>query len=219
MSPLFQEWVDTYADQYGISVKYKTESIFMKVIGALLFFNKNFMSRFTTTIGRTVYLPSRERVNAIPDVYVGVMWHELVHVLDSQSTDGKFLPGTYSIAYLFPQILSVLSVFALLAFVSQWFLFFLIFLVFLAPIGAPFRTNYEAKAYAMSLNIQALERGSINLNDAIYPILVEFVGPNYYYMCRNSRKVSEKIQRYYYEIQSDHNQIWSDAKLWYSLHR
>ena len=45
------------AANMGVSIKYKDNSWFMKVLSKILFFNKKFMTRFTTTIGKTVYFP------------------------------------------------------------------------------------------------------------------------------------------------------------------
>ena len=42
-----------------LKVEFKDESKFMKFLGVLLFFNKEFMSNYSTTIGNTVYFPSR----------------------------------------------------------------------------------------------------------------------------------------------------------------
>ena len=55
----FDEFAKNLA-AYDFKIKYKNESLFMKVIGFLLFFNKTFMTNYITTIGSTIYYPSRE---------------------------------------------------------------------------------------------------------------------------------------------------------------
>jgi len=112
----------------GIRVKSKKNSLLMKFLNKLLFFNTNFMD-YTTTIGNTIYT----------DNYKGdVLCHEYIHIYD-YSNKGKI---KYFLMYLFPQILAL---FALLSFFSLWFLLFLIFLL---PIPSPTRTKIELRGYA-----------------------------------------------------------------------
>lgn len=53
----------------------KSQSKFMKLLSYLLFFNKDFMSGYITTVGRTIYAP-RGFIDKI------TLAHELVHVAD-----------------------------------------------------------------------------------------------------------------------------------------
>jgi len=43
----------------GLRIRYKDESVLMRLIGAALVPNPRFLTHFTTTLGRTVYFPSR----------------------------------------------------------------------------------------------------------------------------------------------------------------
>ena len=90
-------------------IKYKDENKFMNFLGKVMFFNKNFMKTFTTTVGTTVYFPNKDLIENNKDRYFSTLAHEYVHVLDYVNK-----PLTFSLSYLFPQILAVLSLFSLL---------------------------------------------------------------------------------------------------------
>jgi hypothetical protein len=99
------------------------------------------MTNFVSTIGSTIYFPSKDFVKNNDQSSIILLAHELVHVKQANKY-GKILFG---LLYLFPQCLVIL---ALLAPFSIWFL---LFLVCAAPLPAPFRTYFEIDAYAMSL--------------------------------------------------------------------
>ncbi len=143
----FSTFKDNIERYYVFDIKYKDESIFMKLLGKLLFFNKNFMTHYITTIGNTVYFPDRDFIKDYDDAAIRVLAHEMVHVAQKERY-GAFL---YSLAYLFPQSLVIFSLLAILAVIWLPFLWFLLFLVFLAPIPAPWRKKFELEGYTMSL--------------------------------------------------------------------
>lgn len=128
-------------ERYGIKIKFKNESRFMKVLGVLLFFNPKFMTRFITVIGKTVYFPSRHRLEKNPDGAAQVLCHELVHITDEQQV-GSLL---FRLSYLFPQCFALLALLTIVA--GPWPLLFLLFLV---PLPAPFRTFWELRGYAVT---------------------------------------------------------------------
>jgi len=134
--------VIAYAQKvHGVKIKFKNESRLMKVLGWVLFFNSEFMTRFVTVIGSTVYYPSREKFEENPGSAARVLCHELIHISDSK----RFGETLFRVSYLFPQCLSVL---ALLTFViGPWALMSLIFLL---PLPAFFRTFWELRGYAMT---------------------------------------------------------------------
>lgn len=69
----------------------KSESKLMRAIGWVLKpFNRAFMTGYVTTIGSTIYTPSREMLSP------GLLQHELQHVSDS-----KRWPVLYELSYLF----------------------------------------------------------------------------------------------------------------------
>lgn len=104
----------------GFRVKYKESSTFMKVLAFLIFpFNPEFQDRYTTTIGKTVYFPSKEQYEARPEKSFFTLFHEAVHLWDE-----KEHPFLFKLSYLFPQILAIipLTVFAILAGLHSWVL-------------------------------------------------------------------------------------------------
>lgn len=182
----FNKFVDELRKDTDINVEFKNESKFMKFLGALLFFNKGFMSMFVTTIGDTVYFPSKEMIEDKPESAIMVMSHEYVHIKDS-----KRLGLLYKPMYLFPQILAVLSIFSLFAFLTPYAWLFLIFLVFLAPFYSPGRKYIELRGYQMSIFTYYLFlKENEHSDESIKKILYDFsdntneffTGSAYYYM-------------------------------------
>lgn len=141
ITTIFDSFSQNMRILYSFNIKYKNQSIFMKFLGILLFFNKEFMSKYITTIGNTIYFPNEEFVQNNPEPAICILAHELMHIRQAEKY-GKII---FSILYLFPQCLALL---ALLAPVSLWFL---VFLICLAPLPAPWRTKFEREGYTMSL--------------------------------------------------------------------
>lgn len=164
-----------------LNVKFKNESILMKLLGKLLFFNKSFMKTFTTTIGNTIYFPSKEYVSNLSLGSIIVMAHEYRH-----TQDNKKLGFLYNLIYLFPQILVM---FSLLTFVVGWWA--LLLLIFILPIPAYGRMKLELNGYTMTLfafneyyktsNFSLEHRTSLLLNKA-NEINKHFTGASYYFM-------------------------------------
>lgn len=127
-----------------LKVKYKNESLLMKIISYILFFNKDFMTSYTTVIGSTIYYPNAEKISQRPITSVSNLLHELVHINDSK----KYSRFLFTFMYLFPQILFPL--FLLLAIFGGWF-FIIPAVICLLPIPAPFRMIFEKRAYIISL--------------------------------------------------------------------
>jgi hypothetical protein len=128
-------------EKYRLEVKFKDESLFMKILGKILFFNPRFMTNYTTTIGNTVYFANRKWLAENEDSAAHVLAHELIHIKDSEEVG--FLLFSYT--YLFPQVLALLSLFAI--FSSLWWL---LCLLFLAPVPSPIRTYWELRGYAIT---------------------------------------------------------------------
>lgn len=85
----------------GLRLRYKSESWFMHLLAAVLIFNPRFLTTFSTTIGRTVYLPSREWAEQHPRSAEEVLAHEAVHAYDYANA-----PVSFALGYLFPQVLA-----------------------------------------------------------------------------------------------------------------
>ncbi len=162
----------------NVNIKYKDESKFMKLLGFLLFFNKKFMTEYTTTINSTIYFPSKIFVEDNYNRSLMIMLHELVHVLDAK----KYNFIIFSILYLSPQILSIL--FLPLIFIN--FKIALLFLLFLMPIPSFFRMFFEKRAYLVSLYVlhNMLKNNKIqgNLDGAKNYYLQQFKSASYYFM-------------------------------------
>ncbi len=165
--------------KYEVQIKYKTSSSFMKFLSYILFFVPDFMTRFTTTIGSTIYFPNEEALK--DEGKIVTLAHEVRHIHDSQ------LDKLYNLKYLFPQVFSIL--FFVLSFVSLWFL--IPSFILLAPLPAYWRMKIELKGYTTSLFIlnlmlkekeEHLENRLKILLDRADKINGNFTGPSYYFM-------------------------------------
>jgi len=167
-----------------LKVKYKNTSTLMKVISYILFFNKNFMTSFTTTLGSTIYFPSEEYVKKNEMGAVLTLAHEYVHAKDAKSISG-FL---FSFLYLLP--LSLAPLMLLFGFV-HWVLALVLFLLCLVPLPAYFRKRFELRGYIMSLFVHnelfkerkaSLEAKRLTLVHLADRHNKNFTGANYYFM-------------------------------------
>jgi hypothetical protein len=140
-------FANALSEQHPLQIKYKNQSNFMKLLGFLLFFNKEFMTRYITTIGSSVYFPSEKFVKEHGLALRSVMAHEFYHIHDANNT-GKLL---WHILWLMPQALVILSLLAILGVVWPFMLWFLVCLLFLIPWPAYWRKKYELGGYTMSL--------------------------------------------------------------------
>lgn len=96
--------------EYGATIEYKTESKLMKALGVLLWpINKHF-DRYITTIGKKIYVPSREWMSQPEEAIRGVIYHECVH-LDQQRSMGRFaFAACYLDRWLFASFMSSIFV-------------------------------------------------------------------------------------------------------------
>jgi len=173
-SELFAE-VEKIGAELGASVHYKQESLLMKVIAAILFFNKRFMTSYTTTIGRRIYFC--RRYSSDVEFFRGTrtLAHELVHVEDYNTK-----PIRFTLSYLFPQILAVFSLVAVGAIWHFSLLWFLVFLVALLPFPAYWRMKAEVRGYTMTM---AVDWWMGYRNDINYESFFStFTGAGYYFM-------------------------------------
>lgn len=146
-----QTFIDTVGKKFGkVEIKPKSSSWLMKAIGWLFSVTRispEFMTRYITTIGNTVYYPDDMLNNPDSESMLRVVVHETVHVADSKTFTGPL----FNFLYLFPQSLALLSLLSLLAVFKLGFLWCLLFLLCLAPIPAPFRYWFELRAYRTSI--------------------------------------------------------------------
>lgn len=180
----------------GFKLAFKDESWHQRVLGLVLSpFNKRYLSDYATTLGDTVYLPSKEFYEASPDRAFSILAHEFVHLCDSK-THGRW----FQASYLLPQLLGVLlaPLAVLGALISWWSLALLLpALACLAPLPSPWRSHWEARGYTMTMAVfywmsgscSSAQRGNIALN---------FYGPGYYFMTWGQSR-AEKLINYRYE--------------------
>lgn len=191
MTQAFDAFLAELRQHSKIKIGYKDESRLMKLIGKILFFNPQFMTAYITTIGHTVYFPSRENMLANDLSSMLVTCHEVQHIRDSE----RLTFPLYAFIYLFPQILALLVLLAIpLAFLVPWYyaIIPLAALLFLLPIPAYGRMKIELRGYSMSLfalseylkgtgKDSAYITGELSNRANIYD-QYHFKGPGYYFM-------------------------------------
>ena len=154
----------------NLKVVMKTDSNFMKILSTLMFFNKGFMTKFTTTIGSTIYAPSQEWLDKNNPVLI----HEIIHLYDE-----KRLGFLYNLLYLFPQILIIPTLLLLLFFNWHWIL--PVAGVCLLPLPALGRSYFEKRAYLVQLFVYI---NLYNSNEAVTGanLAKYFKNSTYYWM-------------------------------------
>ena len=186
-------------EKFGTKLLIKQESLIMKILGKLLFFNGSFMSSYITVLGKSIYFPSNwagiielceewieneEAPKNFPMhrgaeamALLDVLFHEYVHQMDNKNN--KLFP----ILYTSPAILGIIGivgVFVTIWFPKMWFL--ITALLYAIPFPAYYRSYYESRGYATNIVMKHfLYRYSY---DKISPMMFmpHFVGPSYYWM-------------------------------------
>lgn len=176
----FQTLVESAQSHFpDLKIKYKDESLFMKALSKIMFFNKSFMTSYTTTVCSTVYFPSQSFVKVRPISSSIVLLHELVHIHDEK----KFTQPIFSFLYACPQILALLALPIL--FLFGW-KFALLFLLFGAPIPSYFRMYFERRAYFTSLYTLNALGNKLSFNPSLDKqkdnFVEQFKTADYYYM-------------------------------------
>lgn len=99
-------------------VGFKDESLFLKVLGFLSPFNPGFMTSYTTTLGTTVYFPSRTFYEGNVSGSFDVLTHEYVHLWDKKQSP------FFELLYALPQLLALIGfvAFGVLAWPFTWVL-------------------------------------------------------------------------------------------------
>jgi hypothetical protein len=196
----FQDLVQASQKYFpDLQIKYKTDSTLMKLLGKLLFFNKSFMTSYTTTVGSSVYFPSQPFVKVRPISAAIILLHELVHVKDSK----KISQPIFGALYLSPQILIFLLI--PLLFVS-WKIA-LPFLVLAAPIPSFFRMYYEKRAYIASLYVMSKLGKRLSFDPMLDKQKVyfenQFKGSYYYFMWPFSGGLNKDFDQAVEKIRAD----------------
>jgi hypothetical protein len=193
-------------------VRFKNEGTLMKWIGKILFFNKSFLTKYVTTRGKIPYWPNKENYESNPDSSFETLAHEFIHIMDYM-----LKPISFTLSYLFPQILALpglisLLLLPILIFISPWWLLMLLFLVFLAPMPSPGRKNSEVRGYGMSLRVTMWREGRVSI-EKFDSIVNNFIGPNYYYMWPYEKEIRRELCDYSLKndpicIKNDPNPAW-----------
>jgi len=161
----------------GYKLVPKEDSRLMKFLAIILFFNGDFMSRYTTTVGSTVYMPKDHISSGTRNL--STLAHEAQHVWDHNRWYGHIF---YAVGYILPQVLALGALLSLLAiWFSNWWLLALLSLVFLAPIPAPARMAIERRGYLMSLACEWWMYGRDGVSEYTWPV-DNFASGDYYWM-------------------------------------
>lgn len=173
----------------GFVVVPKSESLLQRVIGKLMFFNRAYMERFTTTLYPKVYLGAGS-VEQTDRGQAALLAHEFVHLWDQKRSRIGF-----PLKYLFPQVL------ALGALGAFWHLWCLAFLLALLPIPAYWRMQYELRGYAMNCAMQFWMNGYIDPDYKKF-VVSQFTGWNYYRMWPDTVDMESRLKMVEKDIRS-----------------
>ena len=162
----------------GVEIRFKTkenkpQGWLNRLISVVLFFNKDYLTKYVTVIGNTIWFPSEEYYNEVyekrPASLLATLLHESRHI-EQEKERGRFV---HSFLYLFPQILALG---ALAAPISLWFLLALLFLL---PFPSPYRVWAEKEGYRITTAVLYWTHG---YPPNTYSFARQFAGPNYYFM-------------------------------------
>lgn len=191
----FYAYRDLCKERWGIKIVEKSDSLLMKAVALLLFFNKRFMTDYITTIGTTIYWPG---ASSLSGRNFKTLFHEAQHAYDY-----KAFPPWFILSYLSPQSLSVLSFFALLAFTGDlMWLWSLCWLIMLAPIPSVMRSYWEMRGYSCGLASDIWLKGEIS-EQSKDRIKKNFTSADYYYMWPFTRSMERRIEKAERKIRAD----------------
>ena len=194
-----------------VKIRVKSNSFWMRLLGKLLFFIPGFMTKMTTVLGNTIWVPYANWTNrhlASPTTALYVCAHEFVHMWDS-----KYNIKLFGLKYLFPQIWAILSLGALFSFYNLWYLLFLLALLFLLPWPSPWRTHIESNGYAMTMYIRKLTQKQYNDIVGAERLAENFLGMGYYYMCPNRNSVVRLLLNKYETLPKTH-EAFKKVRTW-----
>lgn len=177
----FMEQAEAFQRLAPFRIRFKDESWEMQLMGILASLHcPEFMTRFTTVLGSTVYFPDRNFIARDPAGALRVLAHEVVHLQDAARWGFPSMLASYA----FPQILGLGVL--LFPLIGWWAM---AFLVFLAPWPAPGRTYFEARAYALDVLTATPARRERTLEWAVS----QFSGWDYYRMQPDTTLARQQI--------------------------
>ncbi|MDP2685243.1 MAG: hypothetical protein Q8P20_09500 [bacterium] len=186
------------------------------------------MTKFVTTIGYTVYVPTRESIADMGAESFAVLAHEYRHAKDAQ----KYTRIIFGLLYLLPQAIGALGLLFTLILVPllifgivSWSLHLLPFILvslLLLPVPAYFRMKSEVEGYTMSMfvahelqknrDILAWDRAKL-LTIMAQNYNLHFINSNYYYMWPFGveKKLIQAAEKILIEELVDSNPIYADV--------
>ncbi len=188
----------------GFQVKYKNQSLLMKVLGVFLWpFNRKFMTGYVTTLKWTVYFPSENSIHSNPESAVETLMHEFIHLWDRKQKGVWF-----SLGYLSPQLWAIVP-FAGLAAFGQLFPVWIDCLIFglgmlcLAPWPSPWRTRFELRGYTVTLAYKQWVLGVLADAEGMDWIEQQFTGWYYYKMWPFKNNLANRIDMIIEQIRAN----------------
>jgi hypothetical protein len=183
------EYVSSSID--GFEIVDKKDSMLMKLLSFLLFFNKSFMTNYVTTMYPKIYVPSLPWHPNSPIRRISTLAHEYVHLRDR-----KRMGLLFNFLYLSPQIFSLLAVGAF------WNLWWLLALLFLLPIPSPGRAWLEYRGYRMTMAMHWYVAG---LETNVAWVEQQFTSSNYYWMMPFKKFIGSRLVREFENIKAGKN--------------
>lgn len=184
----------------GFELKFKDEVHYQRWITWLLRpVNPAYGTEYATTLGRTVYFPSRTTYVANPARSFSILAHEFVHLCD-----GMKHPRWMAFSYLLPQALS-LPVMALsllvLCFTTWGWIGVLLGAALLGPWPSMMREYWEYRGYLMTYAIYIWRTGSIPDSTREF-IAKNFWGFAYYRMTWGKGRARNLVTRMGEEVRT-----------------
>ncbi|NDC23033.1 MAG: hypothetical protein EBZ49_02725 [Proteobacteria bacterium] len=185
---------------FTVRNKANPDGLYRVIRPFVMLFNKDIDTGYITVINGQCWFPKDyflsdgsfdpERAAGV----IPVLAHETIHEFDRK----RLGTLSFTLAYLFPQILASLSLLSVLAAVNPAWLLCLFFLLFLTPIPAPGRAWLEIRGYKTNLSIAKLCGWDTNLYS--FKIIQDhFVSPSYYYMMPIRSWVSKHLTNFDHE--------------------
>ncbi len=203
LPPRLRTFLTFVQTQVPVKVRYKNESLRMKILYFFIqIFVPRFMDHFTTTWGNTIYFPHRQALREQEEMYLRILAHETVHLLDSK----RCTQIGFGLSYLFPQVIALGALGSL-----GGNLYCLLFLIFLLPWPAPFRFYWESRAYAVSMMARLDQKPHPQL------FIKYFTGSEYYFMYPFPKRVSRKLRYWQRVTYAQKDPILRQVMDWYQL--
>lgn len=187
---------------HNLKYRFKEDRPLLMVIASYLaFFNKNFMTRYVTTVRNTIYWVSRKRMRE------STLFHELQHVMDSRWLTYPL----FGFLYTFPNNCAIFSLLTILAIWNPWHWLWLLTLpLVLCP--SPGRTWAELRGYALSMYVKYQQDG--RLSEEYINFLVQvFTGPDYLFMWPFKNDIRKRINKLVHLIETDRLELPA-VKVW-----